>query len=102
MNNKNSKSPKDNNEVTQMTIEEEIKMIFDQSKIDCQQKPLLSVMKKRKILVVDENILNCETMDSILMVMNLEDRVQTVEYALDGLQALKAIRYANLSHNQNR
>ena len=55
------------------------------------------MIKKSKILIVDENVLNCETMDGILMIMNLQDRANCVEYALNGIEALKAIPYSHKS-----
>ena len=38
---------------------------------------------------------NCEIMDSFFMVMGLHDRSSKIEFALSGLQALKAIFYAH-------
>ena len=53
------------------------------------------VLSPSKILVVDEEIYNCETLDSMFMVMGMRDRCDRIEYALNGIQSLKAIFYAH-------
>lgn len=48
-------------------------------------------MNSAKILVIDENVNCCETMDSFFLVANLPDRTKQVDYSLSGMQALTDI-----------
>ena len=47
------------------------------------------LVSHNKILIIDDQVSNCETIDGLLMILQLKDRMQTTVYAQDGFQAWK-------------
>lgn len=78
-----------------ITVDNEVKSFFCQIEKMNRANVACPVMSQSKILVVDDNVNNCEIMDSFFMVMGLHDRSSKIEFSLSGLQALKAIFYAH-------
>ena len=83
-----------------ITVNNEVQSFF--SSVESMNRTNLAypLLSKSKILVVDEEIYNCETLDSMFMVMGMRDRSDKIEYAMSGMQALKAIFYAHTNSQE--